>query len=42
VEGIDKQGRPFQIFFGTDARVIVNPQTAQIVSVNPLSAAGAL
>lgn len=42
VEGIDKLGRPFQIFRGADARVIVNPQTGQIVSTNPLSAAGAL
>jgi hypothetical protein len=42
VEGIDKQGRPFQIFHGADARVIVNPQTGQIVSTNALSAAGAL
>ena len=42
VEGVDSQGRPFQIFHGTDARVIVNPQTGQIVSTNPLSVSGAL
>ena len=42
VEGVDSQGRPFQIFHGTNARVVVNPQTGQIVSTNPLSAAGAL
>lgn len=42
VEGIDKLGRPFQIFTGENARVIVNPQTGQIVTMNPLSAAGAL
>lgn len=41
VEGIDTQGRPFQIFRGANARVIVNPQTGQIVSTNLLSAAGA-
>lgn len=41
VEGIDQKGRPFQIFYGTNARVIVNPQTGLIVSTNPLSAAGA-
>jgi len=40
-EGVDSQGRPFQIFTGADARVVVNPQTGQIVSVNPLSGAGA-
>lgn len=40
-EGIDSQGRPFQVFQGENARVIVNPQTGKIVSTNPLSAAGA-
>ncbi|WP_428309894.1 FG-GAP-like repeat-containing protein [Hydrocarboniphaga sp.] len=40
-EGVDKQGRPFQIFTGQNARVVVNPETGQIVSVNPLSRAGA-
>lgn len=40
--GVDKLGRPFEIFHGADARVIVNPQTGQIVTVNPYSAAGAL
>jgi hypothetical protein len=39
--GVDSQGRPFQIFTGADARVVVNPQTGKIVSVNPLSRAGA-
>jgi RHS repeat-associated protein len=42
VDGIDSQGRPFQIFTGADARVVVNPQTGKIVSINPLSGAGAL
>ena len=41
VEGIDSQGRPFQVFHGADARVVVNPSTGKIVSVNPLSGAGA-
>jgi RHS repeat-associated protein len=39
--GIDPLGRPFQVFIGRHARVIVNPQTGRIVSVNPLSRAGA-
>ncbi|MFQ3649979.1 MAG: RHS repeat-associated core domain-containing protein [Gemmataceae bacterium] len=39
--GVDQLGRPFQIFTGQNARVVVNPQTGQIVSVNPLSGAGA-
>jgi hypothetical protein len=41
-EGVDSQGRPFQIFTGADARVVANPQTGNIVSTNPLSGAGAL
>jgi RHS repeat-associated protein len=41
VGGVDRQGRPFQIFTGGNARVVVNPETGQIVSVNPLSALGA-
>jgi len=39
--GVDSQGRPFQIFTGQNARVIVNPESGKIVSVNPTSAAGA-
>ena len=39
--GVDSQGRPFQIFTGQDARVVVNPKTGKIVSVNPLSGRGA-
>jgi RHS repeat-associated protein len=39
--GVDNLGRPFEIFTGQNARVVVNPQTGQIVSVNPLSGAGA-
>jgi hypothetical protein len=41
VSGVDPQGRPFQRFYGQDARVVVNPQTGKVVSVNPLSGAGA-
>ena len=41
VSGVDQQGRPFQIFTGQNARVIINPQSGQVVSVNPLSGAGA-
>ena len=40
VSGVDSQGRPFQTFVGENARVVVNPQTGQVVSVNPLSGAG--
>ena len=36
VEGVDSQGRPFQIFTGANARVVVNPETGRIVSTNPL------
>ncbi len=38
--GVDKQGRPFQVFTGKDARVVVNPQTGRVVSVNPLGSGG--
>jgi hypothetical protein len=41
VDGVDDLGRPFQVFHGADARVVVNPQTGNIVSMNPLSGAGA-
>jgi RHS repeat-associated protein len=41
VSGVDQQGRPFQIFTGENARVVVNPKTGKVVSVNPLSSAGA-
>jgi len=40
-EGVDDKGRPFQVFTGKDARVVINPETGQIVSMNPLSGAGA-
>jgi hypothetical protein len=41
VSGVDNAGRPFQVFTGKNARVVVNPQTGKVVSVNPLSRAGA-
>ena len=41
IEGVDKKGRPFKIFQGKDARVIINPKTGKVVSTNPLSSAGA-
>lgn len=41
VEGLDNFGRPFQVFHGLNARVVINPQTGRIVSTNPLSSAGA-
>jgi hypothetical protein len=41
VSGVDDMGRPFEIFTGQNARVVVNPQTGRVVSVNPLSGAGA-
>ncbi len=40
-QGVDSEGRPFNVFYGRDARVIVNPETGRIVPVNPLTAAGA-
>jgi hypothetical protein len=40
-EGVDDLGRPFKIYTGQDARVVVNPATGKVVSVNPLSGAGA-
>jgi RHS repeat-associated protein len=39
--GVDSQGRPFKVFTGQDARVVVNPSSGKVVSVNPLSGAGA-
>jgi RHS repeat-associated protein len=39
--GVDSLGRPFKVFIGKDAKVVVNPVTRSIVSVNPLSRAGA-
>jgi RHS repeat-associated protein len=40
-EGVDDLGRPFKIYTGNDARVVINPPTGQVVSVNPMSGAGA-
>jgi hypothetical protein len=39
--GVDQLGRPFRIYTGANARVVVNPDTGRVVSVNPLSGAGA-
>jgi RHS repeat-associated protein len=41
VDGVDDLGRPYQVFHGGEARVVVNPRTGRIVSMNPLSRAGA-
>jgi hypothetical protein len=38
--GVDSKGRPYRVYQGRDARVVVNPETGQIVSVNPSSSAG--
>jgi hypothetical protein len=40
-EGVDDLGRPFKVYTGRDARVVVNPNTGRIASVNPRSGAGA-
>jgi hypothetical protein len=40
-EGADSAGRPFKIYQGENARVVVNPESGKIVSTNPLSGAGA-
>ncbi|GEM_PF-3940526 len=39
--GVNPKG-PFEVFTGQNARVIVNPASGKIISVNPLSAAGAV
>lgn len=39
-EGVDDLGRPFKVYTGRDARIVVNPKTGRIVSVNPRSGAG--
>ncbi|MBL8532043.1 MAG: hypothetical protein JNK94_09935 [Hyphomonadaceae bacterium] len=38
--GVDAAGRPFQVYTGHSARVVINPQTGQIASMNPLGRAG--
>jgi RHS repeat-associated protein len=42
ISGLDKEGRPFETFVGKDAKVVVNPESGKIVSVNPTSRAGGL
>lgn len=39
--GVDDLGRPYMIYTGGNARVVVNPGTNQIISTNPLSSSGA-
>ena len=38
--GVDEFGRPFQVFKRRSARVVVNPETGRIISVNPIGRAG--
>ena len=38
--GVDSAGRPFEVYTGQYARVVVNPQTGEIISMNPLGRAG--
>jgi RHS repeat-associated protein len=38
--GIDDLGRPYEMFTGQNARVLVNPKSGEIVSVNPLGRGG--
>ena len=40
-EGVDNLGRPFKVYTGESARVVINPETGKIVSTNPLSREGA-
>ena len=40
-EGVDNLGRPFKIYTGENARVVINPATGKIISTNPLSREGA-
>lgn len=40
-EGVDDLGRPFKVYRGADARVVINPETGRIVSMNPRTGAGA-
>ena len=40
--GPEKLGHSYEVSNGNDARVVVNPQSGEIVSVNPTSSAGAL
>jgi hypothetical protein len=40
-EGVDSLGRPFKVYTGENARVVINPETGKIISTNPLSREGA-
>jgi hypothetical protein len=37
VDGVDTRGRPFKVFTGQHARVVVNPDSGKIVSTNPVT-----
>ena len=39
--GVDQLGRPFRVYTGANARVVINPDIGRVVSVNSLSGAGA-
>lgn len=39
-EGVDTLGRPFKVYSGESARVVINPKTGKIISTNPLSREG--
>lgn len=39
-QGVDQLGRPYKVYTGSGARVVVNPQTGRIISTNPLGRAG--
>jgi len=41
VDALDKQGRPSRTFTGESSRIVVNPETGEIISTNPLSRIGA-
>jgi hypothetical protein len=40
VNGVDNQGRPYTIYYGKNARVVLNPTTGKVISVNPLNGTG--
>jgi hypothetical protein len=39
-EGVDQYGRPYKVYTGASARVVINPETGRIISTNPLGGAG--
>lgn len=40
-EDVDNLGRPFKVYTGANARVVINPETGKIISTNPLTREGA-